>query len=1292
MIVIVWAVTGSASARQSMANHGTPYFHVFSTDDYPSEQQIFDALEWHDGTMIFANAGGLVQHADDEWEIFARFDASFLSELEASRFDSTIIWAGSYSNIGYFKQNELGEFSYHSLTHKISVDYTDFSEVYAIEETQEGVFFFSDLYLFEYSKIDSTVRYIPELKYGQDEGATPVIFSEWNNDLYAFLVNGNVLKQQASGWEKVTIQGVTASKVVSVTPVKDGMVLFDLQRGLLRFDGVRMEVVDAEIQHYLLQSEVNDLASFGNDDLAISTDVNGVFVLDKDFQTKFVFNKQMGLTDDSYNGVFIDSVGDLWLCGQSSIVVVYTSVPVTHYSGEAYGFGDALHITEYNDELYIAAMIGLFRKDKALTSEYFKQPEATFYSFLEEDETFWNFVEAGDQLLVASHVGIFEIKGDQIIPVVRNVEARQLRLLTDEILLVVTYNGLDWLKKKDGRWQYMGTIKEVSQHVLELAVVPDKEFWAGGVQGTVFRGRYDSNTGQYEIKEYSVESGLPETDMLEPTYTGGQVIINSKYGFYRFEETTEIFIPLESINKQLGNWGEYLRMDNDGTLWTSYANIEGYSGVIQIVPNDELEWKANYTPFEISSDHYGDFLEVDENGIWMGATESVMYLDRRTDFEIRTPEVLLWSVLSLFDQELLSYRTDTPAAINYAQKNVQINVVSSSNRKAEKNQFRFKIGNTEWSEWRSESEFTLNPFFPGNKKIWVQTRDFMRVESTPTLIEINIEAPWYLSHFAYLLYGVLFIGGFVGLVRYVSGYRIQQQMNKMKLEEIERIIELDELKNRLLINISHELRTPLTLVTGPVKQLLDSKKIEDDFLLHKLQMAHRNGRRLHELVEQVLDLSRLDSNIIEFKPTEIPLSGFLSQVVDSFETAIEKKSLRLSLIMPEQEIPFQADADKLEKILVNLISNAVKFTPEKGSIEVKLTNRESDVCIEITDSGRGIQAKDINHVFERFHSTSDQLEGGGQGIGVGLSITKEFVELHDGEIKVESEAGKGARFMVRLPKKNYEKVDEYELVETEMEAELVKKPLMSANSKGYSALVVEDNPDMREYVSGLLAHLDISVMQAENGLKGKQQLSVSKPDIIISDIMMPEMNGFEFAQWMRSVPEFKNIPIILLSARSEVQDKVHGFQLGVSDYLTKPFNAQELQARVDNLLMLKKEREEMALSTKGEEAPMSADSEIVQQLQHFVESKIQSANISVEDLAAQAAMSTRNLQRSLKSITGFTPVEFIREVRLYTARDLLESKQKRSISEVAYAVGFSTPAYFSKLYKKRFGNSPSEYF
>lgn len=1289
-LIFIFFIGINEGVSQTSEIRGIPYFQIYETRDYPGEQQMFDVIQWHDGSMLFANAGGLVQHADDDWRIFARFDATFISEIEASKFDSTLIWAGSYSNLGYFVQDEIGEFHYHSISEKIPEDYSDFSNVYDIVELENHVLFFSDLYLFKFSKSDSSVTVLNEIEY-QGKTSTLINLIQWNGEEYVFLANGDIIKKTGQDWQEINNSGVLSSQVQLSRSFNDLVYLVDFEKGLLTFDGQSVEEFAPEISSFITENSIGAFTVSDDHQLVIATDA-GVVMLNEDGEVVHLFNEEIGFPEDEVNGVTFDNEGDLWILGEATVTQVYLSVPVRHFPGESLGFGDALHIREFDESLIIPAMDGLFRIDEPLTNVWNKSVDEIIYQY-DLESIFWNTLLVEDELWVASQDGIFKIIGDELSPIVLNIEVRQLRQLTETIILAVTYNGLDWLKMNNGVWEYQGTIESVPEHILELAVIPSLEFWAGGVSGEVFQGVLNETENDFEIQTYDYESGLPDTDLYEPTYTGNEIIINSKYGFYTFDPETKTFSAIESINEQLGNWGEYLRMDKYGTLWTQYANVEGFNGVIEIEPDEGLEWIANFTPFEITTDNFGDFLEIRGNTVWVGSTESLIHMDITEDFNPTIPEVSLWSIQSNFDQEYLSYSVPVPPAIQYEQKDVELSFISSSYRYPTKNEFRFKLGENEWSEWRSESTISINPFLPGQQEISIQTRDFMGVESEPTIFAITIIAPWYLSNFAYFLYTVLFLGIFISAVRWVAGYRIQQQMKDIKLREIERIIELDEVKTKLLINISHELRTPLTLVTGPVKQLLDSDKIEDDFLLHKLQVAHRNGRRLHDLVEQVLDLSRLDSNIVQFNPAEIPLQTFIQRVTESFEAAIEKKSLNVSINLPESEISFQADADKLEKILINLLSNAIKFTPVKGRIELNLIDFASEIQIDVTDTGRGIESQDIDHVFDRFHSTSDQLDGGGQGIGVGLSITKEFVELHDGRITVKSESGKGATFKVILPKKEYEEVVAFIEEPNEASGEVEEKSIqLSVNGKEFSALVVEDNPDMREYVSELLSQLNIRVEQAENGIEGKKQMSLLNPDIVISDIMMPEMNGFEFAQWMRSVPEHKQIPIILLSARSEVEDKVHGFQIGVSDYLTKPFNAQELQARVDNLLVLKKEREDAASNNESGETVLSADSELVQQLQIFVEEQLDQSKITVDELANHAAMSVRNLQRMLKEITGFTPNEFIREIRLFAARDLLETKQKRSISEVAYAVGFSTPAYFTKQYKKRFGSSPADYF
>jgi signal transduction histidine kinase/DNA-binding response OmpR family regulator len=1249
-------------------------------------------IQWKDGTVLFGNTTGLVQYADDEWFIFEQFTIEYLYQLKPSEVHSNKIWAGSRGDIGYFIQKKDGSFTYTSLFDLIPQNYSVSSYINSIEETKDWVYFFSNEHAYRYSKSDSLIYVLQEITYDINKIGKPVNLVKFQNKELFFLANGDVIELVDGEWISTNIVEFYNGNPLLIHPIAS-LLQQDEKNPEVSISETGLAKMSTSLERKFSENSVIDIALFKNGDLAIALEKE-VYVISSDGKLLYILNEDVGFVNDFLVDLFVDKNGDLWVTGELTTSLVYTSVPVYHLPGEELDFGVALHVQLFEGKLYIASDRGVHRLDKPLASVQLAQDEY-LYSYPVHNEYFFRFLEVDGELWVGSEFGLYRVKENTLEPIVEETFTRRFLRLTEDVILIVTRNGLEWLQKVEKEWIHKGAISGIGEEIYEIAIEKDGTFWAGSLKANLYRGTFLKEREQFDIEKFDDQSGLPDHGGFEPAVNGNFITITTDVGLYTFDAGTSTFEPINSINTQLGGWAEFVTLDSFGNLWTLYVE-EDYVGIIKIIPDEEQEWKTFFTPFEISPDIFFDFLEIESSYLMIGGLEAIIQLDLNAPFVNTKPEIRLWKAMTIKDQQIASYRSDNPLEISFDQKNIELQFMSSSNRHSDKNEFRFKTGDNTWSTWRNDPRFSLNPILPGNHSITVQTRDFMRVESEPTVFNFMIIAPWYLSNVAYLIYAVVFLGLFIGAVRGFATFRIKQQVKDIKLREIERIIELDEMKTKLLINISHELRTPLTLVTGPVQQLLDSNKVEDDFLLHKLQVAHRNGRRLHDLVEQVLDLSRLDSHSMQLNPASIPAASFVKRVSESFESAVDHKSITIKVTVPETEFLFQADADKLEKILVNLLSNAIKFTPEKGTIQVTLVESEDAISIEIKDSGRGIKEEDLGNIFERFHSTSDQLDGGGQGIGVGLSITKEFVELHEGTITVESEEGKGAVFFVKLPKKEYEETIEYEITEEKRtenptKEEPQKTQFFSAEKSEFTALVVEDNPDMREYISELLSGLNINVEQAENGKQGQKQVSLKKPDLIISDIMMPEMNGFEFAEWVRSVPEYNQLPIILLSARSEVEDKVHGFRLGVSDYLTKPFNAQELQARVDNLLILKKEREKLNIETEEAEN-LSANSELVKKLQQFVEMKLENTDLSVDELANHVAMSSRNLQRTLKTSTGFTPIEFIREVRLFAARDLLEAKKKRTISEVAYAVGFSTPTYFSKQYKKRFGISPSSYY
>lgn len=537
----------------------------------------------------------------------------------------------------------------------------------------------------------------------------------------------------------------------------------------------------------------------------------------------------------------------------------------------------------------------------------------------------------------------------------------------------------------------------------------------------------------------------------------------------------------------------------------------------------------------------------------------------------------------------------------------------------------------------------------------------------------------------------------VELQEYTEGLeeKVRERTEKLhrQTEELER---LHKMRSKLFQDISHELRTPITLISGPIRKLLNSDKELDEHSHKQLQLSYRNSERLKKLVEQIIELNRLESEQMTFHPIRINISKHLQVLCASYQSYITEQGLVLSTSLPDEAVYAQLDEDKFEKIINNLISNAVKFTPEGGSLEVNLMSKSDFFSIEVRDNGIGIPENEIPYIFDRFKSASKTNVDYKEGLGVGLAITKEYTELQNGSINVESSLGKGSTFTVRFPlvdapiaEKNDNAVETIpKRVTTGSEKETIhKNPKISSGT----ILLVEDNSDMAEYVVSILEENHFKVHHADNGKTGLEKLSHIKPDLILSDIMMPEMDGMTFLKEVRELPDFSDTPTIFLSALSGIDKQIEGLRLGVNDYLVKPFNPEELICRIQNLIEFRKVREQFTVAVSEDENP-NLDTELIQKLTKLVESKLSNTQFNMEELSAEVAMSRSSMYREIKKITGLSAGAFVKEIRLQKARQRLENNSVKTLSEIAGVVGFSTPSYFTKLYKKRFGKHPSEYF
>jgi signal transduction histidine kinase/DNA-binding NarL/FixJ family response regulator len=540
-----------------------------------------------------------------------------------------------------------------------------------------------------------------------------------------------------------------------------------------------------------------------------------------------------------------------------------------------------------------------------------------------------------------------------------------------------------------------------------------------------------------------------------------------------------------------------------------------------------------------------------------------------------------------------------------------------------------------------------------------------------------------------------------------------QQLNFKRIKETERarletikLQELDRLKANFFTNLSHEFRTPLTLILGPAEKIssqTSSNVIKDS------EVIKRNSQRLLQLVNQLLDLSRLEAGKMKLEVSEQNIIQLLKGSFLSFASLAERKKITFKLNTTEENLDVYIDEDKVEKVINNLLSNAFKFTQEGGIIELKVSKDEEYVNISIQDTGVGIPKEKISKIFDRFYQVDGTHKREYEGTGIGLALSKELIELHKGKIGVESVEGKGTTITISIPlgKKHFktEEIRKYvrvektdtDLIPESMLFEETKYEKFNANAiietKKLLMLLVEDNSDVRSYIRENMEN-EYTILEAVNGEEGLKKSIEHIPDLIVSDIMMPKMDGFELCEKLKTDERTSHIPVILLTAKATSKDKITGYETGADDYIMKPFDVKELRVRVKNLIEQRKKLREHFL----QEGIFSLDSKDITSIDRkFFERAIKIINehlsdlsFGVESFASELSIGRTTLYKKLIAIVGEPPGDFIKRIRLSKANELIKIKSG-NISEIALEVGFNNPAYFSECFKKQFGVTPSKY-
>ena len=628
----------------------------------------------------------------------------------------------------------------------------------------------------------------------------------------------------------------------------------------------------------------------------------------------------------------------------------------------------------------------------------------------------------------------------------------------------------------------------------------------------------------------------------------------------------------------------------------------------------------------------------------------------------------------------------------------------------EKNQYAYKLKNfnSDWIYSGTNRTATYTNLPSGEYVFQVKGTNNDGVWNEAGVeIALIIKPPWWDTMWAYLLYLTVIIGGLY-LIRRYELTRIKLK-NLLKVEKVETVAlrKLDQLKSHFFANISHEFRTPLTLILGQVESVMSSNIETKE--KGKLQVANRNARKLLTLINQLLDLSKLEAGSMELNAVQHNLISFLKSIFFSFESLAEAQKITLTFNSEQDKIQICFDADKMEKIICNLISNSLKFTPENGEIKITVSVFSPNVEIIIKDTGIGIPEDRLSHIFDRFYQVDSTNTREQEGTGIGLALVKELVELHKGNIIVNSKEGEGTEFIIHLPVGDlkaennqsgvthdqpfdfdrnieYDEASDVGLVDNDK-----SQPSRAINQQ--IVLVVEDNTDVRAYISEQLEN-NYHIVEANNGAEGLIRAQDEIPDLIITDVMMPKMDGYQFAKKIRSDEKTSHIPIIMLTAKAALDDKIEGLETGVDDYLTKPFSSKELRVRVNNLIylraQLRKRFSKATIIKPSEVTAVSVDQEFLQRVLNTIETHYENEQFNVERLSSEMNMSVSQLNRKLNALVDQPPGQLIRSLRLQRAADLLK-QNAGTVAEICYKVGFNDQAYFSRAFKKQFNCSPSDF-
>lgn len=1324
-------------------DRGFKLIRNYSYMEYDHTAQNWAVVQDRRGVLYFANHAGILEYDGVSWKVHYIEGSGQKVRSLAIDPSGTVFAGGENSQIWRLAPDSTGTMRLTSLSRFLDEEYREFDTVYGTHIVQNKVYFRSQDSIFVWDRQKMTVltpvsRFKASFVHGDD-----LLVQDEEKGLLK-LVNDTL----------VPVPGGTAfgvSRISMFTPfggvAGENTFLMgnrDSELSLYK-DGTLIPFqIQTEAQDYIDRYMLNHGIRLSSGDFALATQ-KGLVIIGPGGELISILDRDRGLQDDVIKFVFQDTWGNLWLCLEIGISKIEYHSPFLFVKSNVSLPGLIQAVVRHKNDLYIGTTRGIF----------YMRENHRFQKIPGISDPCNALVSFAGHLLAATDDGVYLVN--------RNRPQK----ITDRRMLSLSaskhYPGLLWcgaqdallaFEKRKGQWREKLTLEIPNHGIHSIAEGEDDTLWLGTPGEIVFKIRFTNGFGQPEISTLGPGQGLPggESYVAE---AAGQVVVGTSKGLFRFDSAANRFIPYPLLGREFAG-GELsepvfrIIEDFEEKIWFS-SGSRNYLAV----PGLEGRYGINHQPFRRmplvqTNAIYPDPLQ---KITWFSRHDGLFGFDHTLEKNYRQPFRTLIRRIILnessgnpidlpFNGQGKSADASPVPHIEFKNRSIYFEYAAPFFEAENETRYQCLLEgyDPEWTTWSKESNRNYTNLSPGDYRFRVRAKNIFGTSGQEDEFRFRILNPWYGTWWMYLVY-ILLSAFLIYLLVRGRSFKLEKdkkrlesvvnertreinQKNRQLLNQAEKLKEMDNVKSRFFANISHEFRTPLTLIQGPLEQMYSESGDRDK--RKRISSMLRSSRRLLNLINQLLDLSRLDSGKEKLLAANLDIVSFLKGVTAAFETMAEQKKLNLTFFSEEDEIALYFDSQKMERVMSNLLINAVKFTPPHGNVTVSIYKRLQEqepagephnfVYISVKDSGAGIPLDQIDSIFDRFFQVERTEAAIRQGTGIGLALVKEYVELHHGNIDLHTLEGKGTEFVLRFPT-GHDHLEPGEitgsptivpvsaLTISEVEADFdwdVNHEDTGANGTRDEAgeqgtgekpviLVVEDNTEMRRYICDPL-QAEYSVVEAVDGNDGIKRANDIIPDLIVSDIMMPGTDGYQLCRGLKKDIRTSHIPIILLTAKASEESIVQGLETGADDYITKPFNTQILLTRIKNLIDMRRQLQlkiqKQMLLQPDEITVSSMDREFIDDLKAAIDANISDSDFRVEALSDKMFMVRTTLYRKINALTGQSPQIFLRSYRLQKAAQYLK-QQAGTVSQVASRVGFDNFSYFSKCFKEEFKMEPS---